>query len=108
MSFKRFENKNVVDSFQPFKVSGPDGLHPFFYQKYWNIIGPSVKNLVHEILINAKIPPTINQTYICLIPKLKNANSLRNFLPIGLCNTIYIIISKIIVIRMKPYLQKNH
>lgn len=32
------EIKNVVLSFQPFKDPGPDGLHPFFYQKYWDIL----------------------------------------------------------------------
>lgn len=25
----------AVQSFQPLKSSGPDGLHPLFYQKFW-------------------------------------------------------------------------
>lgn len=28
----------VVDSFQPYKAPEPDGIHPFFYQNYWNTV----------------------------------------------------------------------
>lgn len=35
------EIKQAVFSFQPFKAPGPDGLHPFFHQKYWDIVGKS-------------------------------------------------------------------
>lgn len=46
-----------------------------------------------------------NSTYICLIPKFKNAFSLKNFIPIGLCNSQYKIVTKIIANRIKPFLQ---
>lgn len=36
------EITNVVFSFKPFKTPGPDSIYPFFYQKYWNIVGPSI------------------------------------------------------------------
>ncbi|OIS99925.1 hypothetical protein A4A49_60007, partial [Nicotiana attenuata] len=36
------EIKKAVFSNKPFKSPGPDGLHPFFYQKYWDIVGESV------------------------------------------------------------------
>ncbi|KAH0705372.1 hypothetical protein KY290_010066 [Solanum tuberosum] len=42
------EVKKTVDSFQPFKAPGPDGLHPFFYQKYWEVVGNSVTALCQE------------------------------------------------------------
>lgn len=46
----------------------------------------------------------VNSTYHCLIPKCKNVTSLKNFRPIGLCNTQNKIITKIIANRMKPLL----
>lgn len=85
---------------------GPDGLHPFFFQKYCHIVGKSVRTLCHSVFKNHYIPPDINVTYLCLIPKNPNANFLRNFRPIGLCNTIYKIITKIIANRIKPFLDK--
>lgn len=46
-----------------------------------------------------------NNTYIGLIPKSDNANNLKNFRLIGLCNTIYKIVTKIIANRLKPFLK---
>lgn len=100
------EIKSAVFSFIPFKSSGPDGLHPFFFQKYWFHIGDSVKKLYHNIFKNQKIPPEINKTFLCLIPKFHDANNIKNFRPIGLCNTIYKIITKILANRIKPFLDQ--
>ncbi|KAG5621920.1 hypothetical protein H5410_007138 [Solanum commersonii] len=38
------EVSNAIYSFEPYKAPGPDGIHPFFYQKYWSIVGPTVKD----------------------------------------------------------------
>lgn len=79
----------VVFSFNPFKSPGSDGIYPFSYQKYCNIVGKSVIELCTQIFNTQSLPPEINNTYFCLIPKTPNANNLKNFRPIGLCNTIY-------------------
>lgn len=41
-----------------------------------------------------------------LITKIKGPETLGNFRPISLCNTIYKIFKKIIVARLRPYLEK--
>lgn len=44
---------------------------------------------------------TINQTLVCLIPKVKQPNHASEFRPISLCNDIFKIITKTIANRLK-------
>ena len=44
--------------------------------------------------------------FIALIPKKENPTKTQHFRPIGLCNTIYKTIFKIIVNRLRPLLDK--
>lgn len=34
---KNHEIRNEIFSFKPYKAPGPDGLHPFFFKKYWQL-----------------------------------------------------------------------
>lgn len=66
------EIKKVINSFKPFKALGPDGYHPFFFQKFLNNTLPSIHKLFNDIFIYESIPTVLNQTFIALIPKLPN------------------------------------
>ena len=59
---------------------------------------------IKEVFISQKILEYLNQTLIALIPKQPDPESFRQYRPISLCNTIYKIISKIIVLRLRPLL----
>lgn len=100
------EITRAIFSFKPFKVPWPDILHPFFFQKYQHIIGQSVKNLCHKIFNTQQIPNDIIKTYLCLIPKIPNANNIEFFRSISLCNTIYKTITKILANCLKPFLDQ--
>lgn len=63
-------------------------------------------NFCHGIFESQSNLLPLNDTFLCLIPKFKNTNQLKNFRPIGLCNTIYKVITKIIANRIKPFLEK--
>lgn len=94
----------AVNSFKPTKVPGPDGLHPLFYQRYWDILGTNTIVFCKDIFRTTIIPHDLNKTLLCLIPKINNAHCPKNFRLISLCNTLYKIITKIIANRLKPML----
>ena len=48
--------------------------------------------------------PSINTTFIALVPKEDQSSTPDNFQPIALCNVIYKLISKVIANHLKPLL----
>lgn len=100
------EITTTINSFKPLKAPGPDGLHPYFYQKYWSQIANSVTSFCQEVFTNQHISPLVNKIYLCLIPKYSYPSSITQYRPIGFCNTPYKIITKIIINRIKPLLPK--
>ena len=105
-SFKADEVWQALQQMHPTKSPGPDGMSPIFYQKYWNIVGLFVSNCVLQALNTGVMPKDINNTYICLISKIKNPQKITNYRPISLCNVIYKLISKVLENRLKRILNE--
>ena len=89
---------------KPFKAPGIDGLHVGFFQRFWLLVGDSVNKEVKEIFTTQKIPEYLNQTLIALIPKQIGPELVSHYRPISLCTTIYKIVTKIFVHKLKPLL----
>jgi hypothetical protein len=102
--FTKEEVKDALDQMHPLKAPGPDGLPAIFFQKYWNIVGKEIQELVLSILNEGQSPECINKTFIALIPKCKNPSSPKQFRPISLCNVVMKIVTKPIANRLKPIL----
>ena len=68
--------------------------------------GKSVCEEVKAIFKDGLVPNHLNETLVTLIPKCKSPESLNNYRPISLCNSVYKIVSKILVERIRPYLNK--
>ena len=88
----------------PLKAPGPDGMPPPFYQHYWHLIGDDVAKAVIFCLLNGHLPPELNQTYLTLIPKVKNLEKVYEFRPIAFCNVLYKLVSKVFANRLKKIL----
>ena len=100
------EIKEGFWALKAFKAPGPDGFHAGFFQKFWLIMGDSIRKEVKKVFNESKVPEYLNKTNIVLIPKIIGLESLGNYWPISLCNTVYKIVTKIIVARLRLHIDK--
>ncbi|XP_031099806.1 uncharacterized protein LOC116004005 [Ipomoea triloba] len=98
------EVHKALTNIDPFKAPGPDGFHAAFYQRMWDVVGDSVFKLVKEAFDSGSLPPSLNDTLLVLIHKIKSPETVRQFRPISLCNVSYKIITKTITNRLKGIL----
>ena len=102
--YTKEEVVTALNEMEPLKAPSPDGLPPLFSQHYWPSMGADVTEAVLSCLALGVIPPSINQTFITLIPKVKSPTKVSEYRPISLCNIIYKIVSKVITNRLKGML----
>ena len=69
-------------------------------------MGNLVADEVAKFFRSLTMSPHLNETLITLIQKHPRAGFLTFFRPIILCNTVYKVVTKIIVKRLKPMLPK--
>ena len=100
------EIKIATFDLAPDKPPGPDGFPPFFFLKYWTLVGKSVIRAVQAFFHSGLMLKEINHTFLALIPKVDNPSCVNHFRPISLCSTIYKIISKVLTRRLKGLLGK--
>lgn len=102
--FEEKEVKEALFSMHPDKSPGLDGINPGFFQKHWDITGGHVITSCLSFLNNGSLPDHLNDTFIVLIPKKKQPESLSDLRPISLCNVLYKIISKVLANMLKKVL----
>lgn len=100
------EIKDTTFALHPHKAPGPDGVTMEFFQKYWCFMGEDIWKVVEEFHKKGKFVKEINNTMITLIPKKKTCKTMADYKPISLCNSLYKIISKTMVNRLKIILDK--
>ena len=64
-------------------------MPPIFYQSYWKFIGNDVVQAVLSCINSGTLLPSINHTFVTLIPKVKNLEQVTEYRLISLCNVIY-------------------
>ena len=98
------EIKDALWTMQPYKALRPDGLHAGFFQRFWMIVGNSVREEVENVFLTRKVLDYLNKTHIVLIPKIQGPETIGNYRPISLCNSIYKVISKVLVAQIRSHL----
>lgn len=105
--FKVEEVWRALNQMHPTKSPRPNGMSLIFYQKHWDVVFWFMCYILClRCLNNCTMPRGINETYMCLIPKVKHPQKITKFRPIGLCNMFYKIISKVLASRLKRTLSK--
>lgn len=88
------------------KAPGPDGFPVIFYKHLWTTVGNDVIIAVTSFFQLGSMPKEVNSSLIVLIPKISNPTSSHHFRPINLCNVVYKIVSKLLVAKLRPLLDK--
>jgi hypothetical protein len=98
------EVKTALFQMFPTKAPGPDGFLAHFFQRHWDVCGEEVSKAVLRIVQGNESAACINDTILVSIPKVKSPTLLSQFRPIGLCNVLYKIASKVLANCLKQIL----
>ncbi|KAJ9561650.1 hypothetical protein OSB04_006810 [Centaurea solstitialis] len=96
--------RNAMFSIGNEKAPGSDGYSARFFKAAWSVVGEDVSTAIHNFFYRSTLDKELNHTLLCLLPKTPNSSSVTDFRPISCCNVLYKCISKILVNRIKPYL----
>jgi hypothetical protein len=102
--FSHEEINLALSQMHPVKSLGLDGFGVSFYQHHWESIGAKVRGAVLDFLNGCNFIPSINETFIVLIPKLANVATVVDFRPISFCNVMYKLVAKVLANMLKVVL----
>ncbi|GLT26276.1 hypothetical protein SLA2020_013580 [Shorea laevis] len=100
------EIKTTLFSMKGLKSPGPNEIQPIFYQRHWKVVVGTLHTFVNNSLLDGFFEPSLLQAHIAFIPKGESLDMIQKFRPICLLNVAYKMLSKVLVNRLRPYLQK--
>ena len=83
-TFVRAKVDAALQQMESLKLLGPDGMPPLFFQQFWSTKGDEVADAILTCLNTSLVTPSINQTFITLIPKVKISVRVSKYHPIAL------------------------
>lgn len=98
------EITTVMHKLNPNKAPGPGGLNSGFYKAAWSILGNEVTTSIQHFFFSSFMPSATNSTILTLVPKHTRASLITDFWPIACLNTVYKVVSRLLVKRLKPIL----
>ena len=79
-------------------------MSPFFFQKYWHVVGGDVTEAVLSVLNLGHVLTKMNFTHILLILKKKDHQAMPDYRPISLSNVVSRMVSKVLANKVKGIL----
>ena len=104
MSVTKEELLYVLSSFKKDRSPGLDGWTVELFIDFFDLLGEDILQVVEEFKRSRNVHVNINTTFIALIFKVDCPKTFEGFRPISLCNYLYKVISKVLVVRLKPLL----
>lgn len=86
------------------KAPESDGFGSLFFKSSWSIVSNDFFDAVQEFFRSGKLLKQWNHAIIALIPKSISANEVHDYRPISCCSVFYKVISKVLVNRLKPFM----
>ncbi len=86
------------------KTPGLDGLPKEFYINTWEILGPTLTDVLNNCFLRGQLGDKMNMGNITLLFKKNDKSLLKNWRPISLLNVDYKIISKVLANRLRKIL----
>ena len=102
--FREEEIKAAVWDCGSEKSPGPDGFNFKFIKQFWETLKPDFIRFLDEFHVNGIFPKGCNASFIALIPKVKDPQSLNEYRPISLIGCVYKTVAKILANRLKEVL----
>jgi hypothetical protein len=100
-----FSEKDVVSAIMSMKVESapsPNELTVTFFRKFWRYPKKDFMQMVQDFNRNRLNLKRLNYCVITLVPKVKEANTVRQYKPIFLLNVDFKIFSKLLTDRITP------
>lgn len=94
----------ALKSLGPLKALGPDESLVVSFDKLWPTVATDVQAGALQLLNLTYLLKETNLTYITLIPKCNSPQGMLDFRPISLCNTVYKVVAKCLVNRLRTVL----
>lgn len=94
----------VIKSLDLSKYPSIDGFAAEFFKHSWHTIKSHIMTMIREFFNSSITNTTLNETYICLIPKKLDAKSIIDYRPISLIPCAYKIIASVLSNRLKHVL----
>jgi hypothetical protein len=106
LPFQQSEIDNIVKRMPTDKSPGPDGFNGMFFRKSWQIVKYDFYSLCEEIFNGTANLECINNSYITLVPKVSNPETVSDYRPISLLNISLKLLTKILADRLQLVILK--
>ena len=96
----------AVKSMNRCSAPGPDGFGPSFYTATWGTVNEDAMQFLKDFQDDNVDMESVNRSYMVLLPKKPDANTVEAFRPICLQNCCVNILAKILTTRLQTQITK--